>query len=122
AAVNASGTSSGSASPAIVLETKPAAKPKSEKTYTLENDLVKITFSNIGGGIIKSCLLKRYSDSGDNKEPLELVADSSSYNYMSLSSPSLKLDGLAWKTPGIGIRGQDTVISFSTALPGMEIV
>src|SRR5208283_1801186 len=62
AAVNASGTSSGSASPAIVLETKPAAKPKSEKTYTLENDLVKITFSNIGGGIIKSCLLKRYSD------------------------------------------------------------
>ncbi len=122
AAVNSSGASSGAASPAIVMETKPASKPKSEKTYTLENDLVKITFSNIGGGIIKSCLLKKYSDSDKGKEPLELVADSSSYDYMSLSSPSLKLNELAWKTPGIGIRGQDTVISFSTQLPGMEIV
>jgi len=115
------GSASGAAPAVLAALSKPQEKPKAEKTYTLENDLVKVTVSNIGGGALKSWLLKKYSDSEDKKEPLEMIPDKSSYDYMALSSPTIKFNDLDWKTAGTGTNGQDAVISFTAFVSGLEI-
>jgi len=56
-----------------------------EKTYILENSLFTATFSSLGG-TLKSFMLKKYSDSKDNKGSLELIPSKTAYTYLSLSS------------------------------------
>ena len=66
-AAGATATADASVAPA------PPAKPESaseETTETVENDLVKATFTN-RGAVLKSFVLKRYTD--EQKQPLELV-------------------------------------------------
>jgi len=50
----------------------------SEKTTVVENDLYRITFSN-RGGLVKSWILKKYTD--DSGHPLELVNQEAAQRY-----------------------------------------
>jgi YidC/Oxa1 family membrane protein insertase len=94
-----------------------------EKKYTLENNLMAITFSSTGA-VMTSCLLKNYSDSDVNTKQasLELIPSSSSYSYMSLSSPGLKLDSGSWAFGGIkGSSGKKTVSFTMNAGRGLMV-
>jgi YidC/Oxa1 family membrane protein insertase len=89
----------------------------SEKTYKIENSLFEATFSNIGG-TLKSFLLKKYSDSKDNKEALELIPSKSAYTYLSLSSPELNIGQAEWQAESV----TNDSITFSRQIkPGVKI-
>lgn len=92
-----------------------------EKTFVLENSLIKITFSS-RGAVMTSCLLKKYSDSALNKEKidLELIPAPSSYSYMSLSSPGFALDTGIWSSSGVSENNsRKTVVFSSQAVKGV---
>jgi YidC/Oxa1 family membrane protein insertase len=96
-----------------------AAQPANEtfvsadsKTYDLENDLVKISFSDIGG-VINSYLLKNLEDSREKGKALELIPNKSSFTYLALNSPDYKLENVKWKYEGTRITEQGSMISFS---------
>jgi YidC/Oxa1 family membrane protein insertase len=55
-----------------------AVKAESEQTTVVENDLYRITFTN-RGGLVKSWVLKKYSD--DAGHPLELVNATAAQQY-----------------------------------------
>lgn len=86
-----------------------------EKTFILENSLVKITFSNFGA-VMNSYKLKKFSDSDLNKKQveLELIPSPSSYSYMSLSSPGFTLDSSAWTSSGVTDKDGKKIISFAS--------
>ncbi|HPD18367.1 MAG TPA: membrane protein insertase YidC, partial [Candidatus Goldiibacteriota bacterium] len=56
-----------------------------EKTYVVENDLVKVSFSSIGA-VLRSYELKKYSDSKDEnkKTNLELIPSKTANTYIAL--------------------------------------
>ncbi|HRU38292.1 MAG TPA: hypothetical protein P5511_00335, partial [Candidatus Goldiibacteriota bacterium] len=73
---------------AAPIKEKPTSiKSAPEKTYEMENSLVKITFSSTGA-VMNSYKLKKFSDAATGKEQtmLELIPSSSSYSYMGLDS------------------------------------
>lgn len=114
------------AQPAAVFEKNIPASFKNtpEKTFTLENDLLKITFSSLGA-VMNSYKLKKYSDSDLNKEKkeLELIPAPSSYSYMSLSSPGFNLDASPWVSAGAREENGKKIISFSSqAIKGVTAV
>jgi len=98
------------------VKKKPAAiRNLPEKTYTIENALVKAVFSSIGGVII-SYQLKEYTDSSlkeEDKKFLELIPNKASYSYMSLYSPSAALDNKTWRYEGTSEEDSAVSISFS---------
>jgi YidC/Oxa1 family membrane protein insertase len=63
---------------ASVPSTVPVTKAASESTTVVENDLYRITFTN-RGGLVKSWILKRYTD--NDGRPLELVHEQAAADY-----------------------------------------
>ncbi len=90
---------------------------RQEKEYIIENDLVKITFSTIGA-VIKSYVLKKYSDKiGNNKENtvVELIPNPYSFSYLLLHQPSLSdnINNIPWELKEIRKQGTENKIVFS---------
>jgi len=86
-----------------------------EKEYSLENELVKITFSTVNA-VIKSYTLKNYSDKINNNAAgtdVELVPNKSSFSYLLLQSQSININKQPWKFEGIQKDGNYTKILFS---------
>ncbi len=77
---------------------------KQEKEYTLENNLVKITFTTVGG-VLKSYILKQYSDKIGNKQNkvVELLPNPYSFSYLLLHQTSSQdiINILPWKFEGV---------------------
>jgi YidC/Oxa1 family membrane protein insertase len=95
-----------------------------EKTFVMENSLVKITFSSFGA-VMNSYKLKKYSDAALNKEKteLELIPAPSSYSYMSLSSPGFALDSAGWASSGVTEKDGKKIIAFaSSAIKGITVI
>lgn len=86
-----------------------------EKEYSIENDLVRITFSTINA-VIKSYTLKNYSDKINNNTQntnVELVPNKSSFSYLLLQSQSININKQPWKLDGIQKDNDYTKILFS---------
>jgi len=96
-----------------------------EHKYTLENGLLKITFSSIGA-VIKSCKLKNYSDTSaekEKKEFLELIPNKSSYTYHRISSPEYELADTTWKYDGTSeSEGKKTITFRKTLKAGVAVI
>jgi YidC/Oxa1 family membrane protein insertase len=88
----ASAASSGASSAASSApQTAATVQAASEQTTVVENDLYKITFTN-RGGMVKSWILKKYTD--DSGQPLDLVHQEASAEYgfpLSLWTPEAAL-------------------------------
>ncbi len=77
---------------------------KQEKEYALENNLVKITFTTVGA-VLKSYILKQYSDKIGNKQDkvVELLPNPYSFSYLLLHQTSSQdiINSFPWKYEGI---------------------
>ncbi len=97
------------------------AAKKSERIYTVETKLVKISFSNIAASI-NSCLLKNYKESNNSAKQLELIPDGFSDSYMALSAATYPLDKIAWTYNGVKEDKDGKAVSFSAKVGSLTVV
>ncbi|MBP7791881.1 MAG: membrane protein insertase YidC [Candidatus Goldbacteria bacterium] len=84
-----------------------------EKTYVVENDLVKVSFSSIGA-VLRSYELKKYSDSKDEnkKTNLELIPSKTANTYMALYLKDFPINKDQWIYVSTERKNGTTKISF----------
>lgn len=93
---------------------------KQEKEFTIENNLVKITFTT-AGAVLKNYILKQYSDKiGNNKNNtvVELLPNPYAFSYLLLHQISSQdnINNLPWKCEGIQKDKEGNKITFSQEL------